>query len=239
MGNDIKKGSDAARKLILKIVNSLTSKLEIGSPMASLYLLNNPDHYTSHEFINFWWRSFVSDVAEAWDRDNASNILNSDDSDDDSTDDDVSDSETIVADSDEEEPEPTLKGSKVYKGGGNRTDNTDEDLDTGNAQKLVIDTEKHDKVVLKMVNDKYIGMSNTDDYKHRPLCYANMTLYEWIQTAEKKRRTPQQQKKFIEHVKANKDINCEDDEWQSDELYRNTKFQPFKSTHPLYLDSHP
>lgn len=36
--------------------------MEIGSPMASLYLLQNPDHYTSHNFIPFWWKSFVNDV---------------------------------------------------------------------------------------------------------------------------------------------------------------------------------
>ena len=41
------------------MVNALTAKLEIGSPMASMYLLGNPDHYTSHTFIKFYWRSFV------------------------------------------------------------------------------------------------------------------------------------------------------------------------------------
>jgi hypothetical protein len=43
------KPKDAARKLIMKMVNALSSKMEIGSPMACLYLLGNPDHYTSHE----------------------------------------------------------------------------------------------------------------------------------------------------------------------------------------------
>jgi hypothetical protein len=38
-------GKDKARsKLMTKIVNSLSAKLEIGSPMASMYLLGNPDH---------------------------------------------------------------------------------------------------------------------------------------------------------------------------------------------------
>jgi hypothetical protein len=36
--------------------------MEIGSPMASMYLLQNPDHYTSHNFILFWWKSFMNDV---------------------------------------------------------------------------------------------------------------------------------------------------------------------------------
>ena len=57
--------TDDARKLILKIVNALSSKMEIGSPMASMYLLQNPDHYTSHKFIPFWWKSFVNDTASS------------------------------------------------------------------------------------------------------------------------------------------------------------------------------
>jgi hypothetical protein len=54
--------TDDARKLILKIVNALSSKMEIGSPMASMYLLQNSDHYTSHIFIPFWWKSFVNET---------------------------------------------------------------------------------------------------------------------------------------------------------------------------------
>jgi len=52
----------SARSLVTKMVNVLTAKLEIGSPMASMYLLGNPDHYTSHTFINFYWRSFVREA---------------------------------------------------------------------------------------------------------------------------------------------------------------------------------
>ena len=36
--------------LLTQIVNNLTSKMEIGGPMASMYLLKNPDHYTNHKF---------------------------------------------------------------------------------------------------------------------------------------------------------------------------------------------
>ncbi|KDR65184.1 hypothetical protein GALMADRAFT_43591, partial [Galerina marginata CBS 339.88] len=50
---------ETARALMTKMVNSLTSKMEIGSPMASLYLLGNPDHYTQHKFIKFYWRLYV------------------------------------------------------------------------------------------------------------------------------------------------------------------------------------
>lgn len=42
---------EKARKLVTSIVNSLSAKLEIGSPMACMYLLKNPDHYTSHKLM--------------------------------------------------------------------------------------------------------------------------------------------------------------------------------------------
>ncbi|KAI0083285.1 hypothetical protein BDY19DRAFT_862269, partial [Irpex rosettiformis] len=46
---------------ITKIVNALTAKSEIGSPMASMYLLNHPDHYTSHTFQRFYWKPYVNE----------------------------------------------------------------------------------------------------------------------------------------------------------------------------------
>jgi len=57
----------AARTLMTKIVNSLTAKLEMGSPMACLYLLGHPDHYTGHKFINFYWKNYVREARSAWD----------------------------------------------------------------------------------------------------------------------------------------------------------------------------
>lgn len=56
----------AAKKLITKMVNSLTSKMEIGSPMASLYLLGNPDHYTGHNFVTFYWKMYVHEIQNIW-----------------------------------------------------------------------------------------------------------------------------------------------------------------------------
>jgi hypothetical protein len=55
-----------ARSLLTKIVNALTAKLEIGGPMASLYLLGNSDHYTNQDFIVFYWKSYVTEVLKAW-----------------------------------------------------------------------------------------------------------------------------------------------------------------------------
>ena len=68
LGADIKKESDAGRRLILKIVNSLNAKMEIGSPMASMYLLGNPDHYTGHKFVCFWWKSYVTHMQQSDDK---------------------------------------------------------------------------------------------------------------------------------------------------------------------------
>ncbi|RXW15199.1 hypothetical protein EST38_g10656 [Candolleomyces aberdarensis] len=39
---------------------------QIGGPMAAMYLLGNPDHYTSHYFVPFYWKPYVTDVLQAW-----------------------------------------------------------------------------------------------------------------------------------------------------------------------------
>ncbi|KAF8573373.1 hypothetical protein K439DRAFT_1255100, partial [Ramaria rubella] len=41
---------EKARSLLTKIVNGLTTKMQIGSPMAASCILGLPDHYTSHRF---------------------------------------------------------------------------------------------------------------------------------------------------------------------------------------------
>ena len=61
------------------MVNSLTSKIEIGSPMASLYLLGNPDHYTKHKFVTFYWKNFVHEIQNIWnfniDKENGAKVV--------------------------------------------------------------------------------------------------------------------------------------------------------------------
>ncbi|KAJ6628106.1 hypothetical protein B0H10DRAFT_1733253, partial [Mycena sp. CBHHK59/15] len=64
-GADFKRNK-RARHLLMQIVNALGTKMEIGSPMAAMYLLKNPDHYTSHRFVLFWWQSWVADVRRSW-----------------------------------------------------------------------------------------------------------------------------------------------------------------------------
>ncbi|KAF6751744.1 hypothetical protein DFP72DRAFT_745137, partial [Ephemerocybe angulata] len=63
---DAEADNEGSRRLLLKITNSLTSKLEIGSPLACLYLLGNPDHYKSHNYVPFWWRRYVNKVQAYW-----------------------------------------------------------------------------------------------------------------------------------------------------------------------------
>ena len=64
MLNGTIKRREKARRLITQIINALTAKLEIGGPMASMYLLGNPDHYTSHKFVVVHWRSFVNQAMD-------------------------------------------------------------------------------------------------------------------------------------------------------------------------------
>ncbi|KAF8225483.1 hypothetical protein L208DRAFT_1306213, partial [Tricholoma matsutake] len=49
-----------------KIINSLSAKMEMGSPMICMYLLDIPDHFKSHKFHTFFWQSFVSEARKPW-----------------------------------------------------------------------------------------------------------------------------------------------------------------------------
>ena len=60
---------EKARRIMTKIVNLLSAKAEMGSPMICMYLLENPDHYTSHIFVPFYWQSFVTQVKQDFDAD--------------------------------------------------------------------------------------------------------------------------------------------------------------------------
>ena len=63
-GSDTRK--EKARRLMTKIVNNLSAKLEFGSPMAAMYLLRNPDHYTNLDFAPFYWKSYVTEARRPW-----------------------------------------------------------------------------------------------------------------------------------------------------------------------------
>lgn len=58
-----------AQKLMTQVVNAVTSKMEMDAPMAAMYLLGNPDHYTSHLFVACYWRSYTCWVMSQWEPD--------------------------------------------------------------------------------------------------------------------------------------------------------------------------
>jgi len=66
IGNTISE-KEKARQLVTKMVNLLSTKAEMGAPMVCMYLLGHPDHYTSHKFVPFYWKSYVNEVFKAWD----------------------------------------------------------------------------------------------------------------------------------------------------------------------------
>ncbi|KAJ7156496.1 hypothetical protein C8R43DRAFT_883842, partial [Mycena crocata] len=117
-----------ARHMMRKMVNSMSSKMELGSPMASLYILGNPDHYASHKYVAFAWRPYVQFIRAFW-----------------------------------------------------VTDTTCEDEEERRNDE--------EKVPIKKREGKFVPGGGVDDYRYRPIAYNNVTLYEWIQCSEKKKRT--------------------------------------------------
>lgn len=63
---------EKARSLMTKIVNVLSAKSEMGSPMICMYLLQNPDHYTNYSFEPLHWTSYVREARKAWDSEESS-----------------------------------------------------------------------------------------------------------------------------------------------------------------------
>ncbi|KAJ3820792.1 hypothetical protein F5880DRAFT_1487394, partial [Lentinula raphanica] len=121
---------DKSRTLMTKMVNLLATKLELGSPMICMYLLQNPDHYTSHTFIPFYWVTFVSEARKFW--------------------------------------YPNVESEDT-------------------------------RVLLIKRNNKYIGLSSTFDYTHRPNEHHGYTLYDWVSTFTRVKLRPiSDQLSFIE-----------------------------------------
>ena len=58
---------EKARRFMTKVANLLSVKAEMGAPMIAMYLLGNPDHYTGHTFIPFYWQSFVQEAGRPFD----------------------------------------------------------------------------------------------------------------------------------------------------------------------------
>ncbi|KAI0041267.1 hypothetical protein FA95DRAFT_1501723, partial [Auriscalpium vulgare] len=59
---------------MVQVVNNLTSKQETGGPMASMYLLQHPDHYVLHKFEKLHWKNYVNEVSYYWDPNEAETV---------------------------------------------------------------------------------------------------------------------------------------------------------------------
>ncbi|KAJ7939451.1 hypothetical protein B0H13DRAFT_1587158 [Mycena leptocephala] len=181
-----------ARVLIMQMVNSLSPKLQIGSPMASMYLLGTPDHYTNLDCKVFWWKSYVKEVMKSW-----------------------------------PSSEPSLESDRLD------------------------DDEDEERVVVAKGADGFVGITNVDDYVHRPAAVKNMSLYDFFQISEPKKRTPKQHKKFLESledsppvvktsdVEKDSDDNVELDIQEIEletvsEIIPEISSGPFMPDHPLY-----
>ncbi|KAJ7917959.1 hypothetical protein B0H13DRAFT_1535830, partial [Mycena leptocephala] len=142
------KDKDNARHMMRKMVNSMSAKMEIGSPMASMYLLENPDHYTSHDYVPFACRQYIQFMRSFW----------------------VTDSALNEVDDDEE------------------------------------------RTPIGRLDGEFVPASKVDDYRYRPLIYSNLTLYEWVQCSEKKKRSPKERAEFeAEEDKSDDDGRLEDE----------------------------
>jgi hypothetical protein len=59
--------AEAARTVILKMVNALTSRSQLGGPLIAAFMLEHGDHYKNRKFQSFFWKSFVDYVAKTFD----------------------------------------------------------------------------------------------------------------------------------------------------------------------------
>lgn len=159
MWQDSKSDSDAARRLILKMANSLTSKIEIGGPMAAMYLLGNPDHYSSHSFVPFYWRPYVLYVENSW----------------------------VEASSYSEQfAEAVCPQMYAYfEGDTEGTDSVDVDLSDGTVGGTDEPEVEGDSVVVTRSRGKIFSRSSVDDYRLRPVELSSVCLFDWIQCSQR------------------------------------------------------
>ena len=54
------------RTAFVRVVNALTAQSEIGAPMAAMYLLEHPDHYTSHTLKTCYSYPYLKEVSKVW-----------------------------------------------------------------------------------------------------------------------------------------------------------------------------
>ncbi|KIJ47685.1 hypothetical protein M422DRAFT_163806, partial [Sphaerobolus stellatus SS14] len=58
--------ADKARSLITNIVNTMSTHMQIGAPMAAAYLLGMSDHYSSHKFRQIYWKPYIRYILQSF-----------------------------------------------------------------------------------------------------------------------------------------------------------------------------
>ncbi|KAJ7152410.1 hypothetical protein C8R46DRAFT_913244, partial [Mycena filopes] len=58
-----------------------------------------------------------------------------------------------------------------------------------------------ERVQIGRLNGKFVPSSGVDDYRYRPPVYSHLSLFEWIQSSEKKKRTEKERARFEEEVR--------------------------------------
>ncbi|PPR07084.1 hypothetical protein CVT24_010921 [Panaeolus cyanescens] len=154
-GEDVK-ARDHVRKSLLRVVNSLTSKMEIGAPYAALRLLGLPDRYVSHQFVLFYAKNYINYVATHTDL--QSTIENPIETDDEDVDDDEDDQDVGIQ---------RVKGYGFQKPDISAPKPGDENVQ-------VVSTSK-----------RIYNKSNTEDYRLRPPQHEHVSVYEWTQCSIK------------------------------------------------------
>jgi hypothetical protein len=151
---------DKARKLMTKIINFLSAKLEIGSPMASMYLLGNPDHYTKFNFVPVYWQSFVREARKTEEK-----------------------SQTVTVDANIQ----VVYDDQAKLEEGNVLDNNLKAQILGTAApEHEIEDYPEDLTLFKR-NGRVVGFSPVHDYIYHPAQFHFMCLYDWISTCQRER----------------------------------------------------
>ncbi|RXW16791.1 hypothetical protein EST38_g9066 [Candolleomyces aberdarensis] len=129
--------------------------MEIGAPMAALYVLQNPDHYKSHEFQVFYWKNFVNYVQFQWERlrDN------------------------VELEQGDEDGCDQFRSNRAQDVGIERI--TDDCRKFEHEGTATVDDDE--TIRLTRSKGNYVGKGSTDDYRYRPLEHEFVSLYEWVQ----------------------------------------------------------
>ncbi|PPQ73943.1 hypothetical protein CVT24_012551 [Panaeolus cyanescens] len=152
------KDRDHVRKLVLKVVNSLTSKLELGAPFAAFRMLGYPERYTSHEFTLFYWKSYCNYV-------DAQHDLQS----------------TIIDPIDNDDDEYMDAASTVTEDVGlTRINNDESSPGSSNSAKP-----GDENVQVFSTANRIYNKSSTEDYRLRPHQLEAVNVYEWVQCSIK------------------------------------------------------